>query len=301
MKDNLINRIAVIGGTGFIGSGIYNALKTLNSKVVYTSRGNLNYSYDKNFIKFDLFNKSSWDSLLSDFKPNVVICTAWDTEHGKYWDSDINYDYMNSTIDFANSCLNGTVDKFIGLGSMAEYGFSPGKCNSRSTPINPQDFYSESKVLTSMALNKTAYDLGKKVNWVRLFQVYGINEKKERLIPRIISNMGNHTPFTIQFPEHHLDFTYLDDVSNAIKVITTENLDFSINIGTGIATSIRNVCSTLSKITGFDASKINFLDHNGVNQRVIFVDPDYDAFHGKWKSTYNLFDGLKQTYRLLYP
>ena len=70
MNNNLINRIAVIGGRGFIGNSIYKALKTLNSEVIYTSRNGLNRSYDKNCIKFDLFNKSSWDTLLNEFKPN---------------------------------------------------------------------------------------------------------------------------------------------------------------------------------------------------------------------------------------
>jgi nucleoside-diphosphate-sugar epimerase len=300
MKNNLTNRIAIIGGTGFIGSGIYQALKNLNSEVVYTSRGNLNHSNGKNCIKFDLLNKSSWDSLLSDFKPNIVICTAWETEHDRYWDKDTNHDYMKSTIDFANSCLSGTVEKFIGLGSMAEYGFSPGKCNSKSTPFDPQNFYSESKVHTSLALNKIAHNSGKKVNWVRLFQVYGVNEKKERLIPGVMSSMVSQIPFTIKFPEHSLDFTYLDDVSSAIKVITKEDLDFSINIGTGIATSIRDVCSTISKITSFDKSKINFLENSEPNKRSIFVDPDYDVFRGKWKFNYSLLDGLTQTYKLQY-
>lgn len=300
MKNDLTDRIAIIGGTGFIGSGIYQTLKNLNSEVIYTSRRNLNYNYDKSCIKFDLLNKSSWDSLLNDFKPNIVICTAWETEHDRYWDKDTNYDYMKSTIDFANSCLSGTVEKFIGLGSMAEYGFSPGKCNSKSTPFDPQNFYSESKVHTSIALNKIAHDLGKKVNWVRLFQVYGAKEKKERLIPGIMSSMASQIPFTIKFPEHKLDFTYLDDISTAIKVTVKEDLDFSINIGTGIATSIRDICSVISRITSFDKSKINFLENNEPSKRTIFVDPDYDVFRGKWKSSYSLFDGLKQTYRLQY-
>ena len=99
MKNNLTDRIAIIGGTGFIGSGIYQALRNLNSEVIYTSRRNLNHSYDKSCIKFDLLNKSSWDSLLSDFKPNIIICTAWETEHDKYWHKETNHDYMKSTID----------------------------------------------------------------------------------------------------------------------------------------------------------------------------------------------------------
>jgi nucleoside-diphosphate-sugar epimerase len=300
MKNNLKNRIAIIGGTGFIGRSIYKAFKTLDCKVVYTSRQDLNISNDKNCLKFDLLNKSTWETLLNEFKPNIVICTAWETEHDKYWDKNTNHDYMKYTIDFAESCLRGSVEKFIGFGSMAEYGFSPGKCNAKSTPFNPQNIYSESKVLTSIALNKIANDFGKKANWVRLFQVYGVNEKPERLIPQIISNILAEIPFMVKFPEHCLDFTYLSDVSSAIKIVATNDLDFSINIGTGIATSVRNLCSTISRITGCDTNKIQFSDYKKINERIVFVDPDYDVFNGRWKFDYNLFDGLKETYRSQY-
>ena len=300
MKNNLGNRIAIIGGTGFIGASIYQAFKTLDYEVIYTSRKDLNISNDKNYLKFDLLNKSTWDTLLNEFKPNIVICTAWETEHDKYWDKSTNHDYMRYTIDFAESCLRGTVEKFIGFGSMAEYGFSPGKCNAKSTPLNPQDIYSECKVLTSIELNKIAKDLGKKANWVRLFQVYGVNEKPERLIPRIISNILAQIPFTVKFPEHHLDFTYLGDVSSALKIIAIDDLDFSVNIGTGEAKSVKELCSTISRITNCSTSKINFLTHIESNERFIFVDPDYDVFNGKWKFDYDLFNGLKETYRLQY-
>jgi nucleoside-diphosphate-sugar epimerase len=150
-------------------------------------------------------------------------------------------------------------------------------------------------------LDKIAHELGKKVNWVRLFQVYGVNEKRQRLVPRIIVNLLNQIPFTIKFPEHHLDFTYLDDVSSAIKVIAHNDIDFSINIGTGVATSVRSLCLSISKITGYDISRIKFLDESEINERIIFVDPDYDVFNGKWKFRYNLLDGLAETYKLQYP
>ena len=300
MKNNLGNRVAIIGGTGFIGTSINKAFKTLDYEVIYTSRKKFNVGNDKNYLKFDLLDKSTWTTLLNDFKPNIVICTAWETEHDKYWDKSTNHDYMKSTIDFAENCMRGTVEKFIGFGSMAEYGFSPGKCNAKSTPLNPQNVYSECKVLTSIELNKIAKDLGKKANWVRLFQVYGVNEKPERLIPRIISNILDQIPFTVKFPEHYLDFTYLDDVSNALKIIATEDLDFSVNIGTGVATSVKELCSTISRVTNCGTNKIKFLNLNESKERIIFVDPDYDVFNGKWKFYYDLSHGLKETYRLQY-
>jgi nucleoside-diphosphate-sugar epimerase len=288
-------KIAVIGGGGFVGSSVFKALRTINSDTVYTSRSDLISNYSKNFMRLDLFDKSSWDMLINEFKPNVVICVAWETEHDKYWNKATNFDYMNATIDFATTCLKGTVDKFIGFGSMSEYGFSPGKCNADTTLVNPQDSYSEAKVLTSIALNQIADDLGKKANWVRLFQPYGMNEKPDRLIPTLIKNIINDTPITVKFPDHTLDFIHINDVADAVKLIATNDFNYSVNVGTGVATSIRGVCSTLGQISGYDLNKITFNKPDQNYERIVFVDPEHDIFK-KWQHKFNLFTGLKQTF-----
>jgi nucleoside-diphosphate-sugar epimerase len=285
-----IKKIALIGANGFIGSAIYNELKTIDLEILPTSRS---VFPNNNYIKFDLFDKSTWDILLQLFKPDIVICTAWDTEHDKYWDKDTNYDYMKATIEFATACFRANVSKFIGIGTMSEYGFSPGKCNSESSTVNPQDAYSEAKVLTSESIKRIANDFGKKANWVRLFQPYGKNEKSERLIPEIIKNMKQKNPVNIKFPNHMLDFTNTVDIGNALKFIAINDFEYYINVGTGVATSIRSLCTLLAQINHYPIEKVNFKESNDINERIIFVDPQSHFLVDNWSPKFNLSNGLE--------
>jgi nucleoside-diphosphate-sugar epimerase len=200
---------------------------------------------------------------------------------------------MKATIEFATACFRANVSKFIGIGTMSEYGFSPGKCNSESSTVNPQDAYSEAKVLTSESIKRIANDFGKKANWVRLFQPYGKNEKSERLIPEIIKNMKQKNPVNIKFPNHMLDFTNTVDIGNALKFIAINDFEYYINVGTGVATSIRSLCTLLAQINHYPIEKVNFKESNDTNERIIFVDPQSHFLVDNWSPKFNLSNGLE--------
>jgi nucleoside-diphosphate-sugar epimerase len=275
--DLLTSKIAIIGGNGFIGSAICRELAKFKMKVFLTTR-DLKI-VDGNFVKFDLLNRYSWDSLLNDIKPDIVINTAWETEHNKYWDKDTNKIFMKSTINFATACFTSGVKSFLCIGSGSEYGYSPGKCNALLTPLNPQDLYSESKVLTSVALKDIATNFGRKANWIRLFQPYGPGEKTERLIPSLIRDMSRGTPIKIKFPNHKLDFTHTSQIAYAIRMIASHDINFSINIGTGEATSAKDIALLLADIINFPKENINFNEQDN-GERIIYVDPDPNIYLG---------------------
>jgi len=271
------SKIAIIGGGGFIGSSICCELSKSKLNVYLTSR--TLRKFDGNFVEFDLLNSDTWDLLLKTIKPDIVINTAWETEHNKYWDKETNKDFMKSTINFATACFTSGVQSFLGIGSGSEYGYSPGKCNALKTPLNPQDLYSESKVLTSIKLKEIANNFGRKAHWVRLFQPFGPGEKTKRLIPSLIRDMSNGFPVEIKFPNHKLDFTHTDRIAYAIKLIAANDLDYSINIGTGKATRIKDIVLFLADIINFPKKNIDFKAQNS-NERIIYVDPDPKIYLG---------------------
>jgi len=283
-------KIVLIGGNGFIGNAIYKELKSFNFEIIPTSR-NIN-SLDSDFIEFDLFNENTWKVLLHEIQPDIVICTAWETEHSTYWQKNSNFDYAKAIIKFATACFSATINHFICLGSCSEYGFSPGKCNSITTPFNPQNPYSESKVFASAELHAIANKYGKKANWIRLFQPYGLKENPLRLIPSLIMNMSQGKVININTPNDMLDFTHISDVAAAIRLIVMGNYNFSINIGTGIATSISNLTYMLSDILNFSTKKISFNNSSSQLSRSVYVDAQSDIFLGIWRPKYDLYSGL---------
>jgi nucleoside-diphosphate-sugar epimerase len=231
-------KVLLVGGNGFIGSAIHLSLLKNNLIVFPTSRELT--SIKRGFRKLNILDDSTWDFLKTEIKPEIVICTAWETTHNMYWQQKINYEFAEAVKKFSSFCFSIGVHRFIGIGSMSEYGFSPGSCNSLTTQVNPQDPYSETKVLASVNLDNVSKIYGRKANWVRIFHPYGTKENPRRLVPSLLRDMSNRVTVNINYPDHFLDFIHIDDVARAFTEIAIGNYEYSINLGTGVPTSVRN-------------------------------------------------------------
>lgn len=289
-------RIAIIGANGFLGTAIQSVLKNSGYAITKTSR-NPKLGSGEETIQLDLFNPATWENLFSIIKPDIVICTAWETTHSKYWTSELNLMYMNYTKKFAEECFNKSVVKFIGIGSMSEYGYSPGRCNSKFNDVNPQDLYSESKVIASLGVSEIASNYGKKANWLRLFQPYGLNEKMERLIPKVINLMIDGSPISINYPEHQLDFTNANDIAKAVELIIEVDFEYYVDIGTGIPTSVRKLVEKLASIAEYKLKDSNFKSIDIFNERNIYVDSQAEIFLKGWSPLRNLSGHLDEYYK----
>ena len=158
----------------------------------------------KEFV-VDLFDVESLRRALEISKPGVVISTAWDTEHGKFWTSDLNVKYRDATLKFAEVCFESGVESFAGIGTVSEYGIKAGICNAETSPLVPNDIYATSKIETGLKLKEIGERYGARTNWFRIFQAFGPHEKPERFIPGLISSLRRGEKFSIRTPDYKLD------------------------------------------------------------------------------------------------
>ena len=77
-------RIAILGADGFLGSPISSAFAANGWEVIPLSR-TLGKGSNREELLADLFDEATLKSALGTANPNVVLTTAWDTEHGKFW------------------------------------------------------------------------------------------------------------------------------------------------------------------------------------------------------------------------
>ena len=147
----MAQRVAILGANGFIGLPIGDAFEAKGWEVFHFTR-RLTYSKRRQEFFTDLFNEETLKSALLQSRPNLVISTAWDTEYGKFWASNSNLDYRDATLKFAEISFEGGVETFVGLGTMSEYGVSPGFCNEKTSPLIESDIYSKSKIQTGLEL-----------------------------------------------------------------------------------------------------------------------------------------------------
>jgi dTDP-6-deoxy-L-talose 4-dehydrogenase (NAD+) len=284
--------IAILGATGFLGSPIADLFEAKGWEVISYSRTQSANS-GKQGILADLFEEESLKRALLISRPNVVLSTAWETEHGKFWTKDSNIDYRDATLRFAELSFQAGVETFVGLGTMSEYGISPGHCDADVTPLISNDIYSKSKIETGLELKKIGQTFGGKTHWARVFQAYGPNEKSERFVPGLITKLQNGTEFSIRTPNFEMDWIHTADVASAIAFMLEKRLNHFVDIGTGIGTTVKELSELICEEFDFDS---NLLDYSGQilgHEKKAIVDKQSQLLSLGWRPTESLRNRIR--------
>jgi nucleoside-diphosphate-sugar epimerase len=276
-----MRKIAILGANGFVGLPITQAFSKSGWDVVAFSRQQHNDSTVQE-IQVDLFDEESLKQALQISKPKVVITTAWDSEHGKFWTSDLNIKYRDATLKFAEICFESGVESFSGIGTVSEYGIKAGICNAETSPLIPNDIYAASKIETGLKLKEMGKSFGAKTHWFRIFQAFGPNEKPERFIPGLISTLGQGKKFSIRTPDYKLDWIHTEDIAWAIVFSLENNLRHFVDVGTGIATSVRDLSELVCDELKLDSSLLDYSAQVPGHEKTVVVDPSSLLFSSGW-------------------
>lgn len=287
-------RILILGARGFLGSPITEAFLKQGAVVIPVNRTESRVASSQAHSA-DLFNEVALKSILLQSKPNVVISAAWDTEHGKFWTNELNVAYRDATLRFAELSFQTGVETFIGLGTMSEYGTSPGLCNADFTPLIISDIYSKSKIETGLELKKIGESFGGQTHWARVFQAFGPNEKPERFVPGLITNLRKGNEFSIRTPNFEMDWIHTSDVASAIVFMLENKLGHFVDIGTGIGTSVRGFSELICEEFDLDPDLLDYSGQIPGHEKKAIVDKQSQLLSLGWHPT----ESLRNRIRLL--
>ena len=285
-------KIAILGVTGFLGSPIAGLFEAKGWEVIAYSRTE-STSSGRQEILVDLFEEESLRLAISLSRPDVVLSTAWDTEHGKFWTNESNIDYRDATLRFAELSFQAGVETFIGLGTMSEYGTSPGFCDAKVTPLVVNDIYSKSKIETGVELKKIGEVFERQTHWARVFQAFGPNEKSERFVPGLITKLQNGAEFSIRTPNFEMDWIHTADVASAI-VFTLENrLNHFVDIGTGIGTTVKELTELICEEFDLDPNLLDYSEQIPGHEKKAVVDGQTQLLSLGWRPAESLRNRIR--------
>ena len=285
-------KIVILGATGFLGAPIVDAFSDQGWEIVAFSRAPRTNSRGQEF-QADLFDESSLKSVLELAQPDIVLTTAWDTEHGKFWTSESNIAYRDATLRFAELSFESGVGTFIGLGTMSEYGTSPGFCNTEFSPLVATDIYSKSKIETGLGLKAIGEKYGKRTHWARIFQAFGPNEKPERFVPGLITKLRNSEKFTIRTPNYEMDWIHTADVASAIVYTLENKLNHFVDIGTGIGMSVKDLSELICTEFELDSNLLDFSGQIPGHEKKAVVDRQTQLLSLGWQPTESLRNRIR--------
>ena len=239
----------VYGASGFLGSAVANALAQ-DSKVVAVVRETSDtwrLSINDN-LQIIRSQENEWPSLITRFKPKIVICAQWEgVQSSDRDDSKIQDQNVVAILNIAQVAIQEKCEKFISFGSQAE------TCESEN--LVPETFlsdgptrYGQAKSRLAISLHVLFKDTQTKFVWPRVFSIYGPLETRDGLLPSLLKSMIDSKIFNIREPNKLWSFLYIDDFVLALKLIIGSNLSHPVvNIGNPQPTTILEICKTVDK------------------------------------------------------
>lgn len=289
--------IVITGANGFLGSNLCNLLSEKNN-ILALSRKNDKLKVMKNlsFLQCDLHNISEFKYDIIQFKPKILIHCAWIGSN--------NYLDLNSLVQFENvkysfellKLFNECgIDKFIGLGTGAEYGFHDEKVTEESI-LNPNSLYGSSKNYFKKLSENFCLNNSIDFAWVLPMYVYGYNDVQSRFIPNVINKCLNNETLILNSCSSNTDYLFVEDFAKGIECIIDYRLTGTYNISSGFTYKSKEIVELISILTNYKKEIIYDSSRDRLNFQNFFCGSS-EKLQKKtnWKPTVSLEDGLIKT------
>jgi len=250
MKNDLSKKkILIIGATGFIGYHLAKFCIKKKYKVFSISRSKPKKERKLNKIKYLYVDISKKKLLEKKIKPYLdmtyVVNLGGDVEHNSY--KKVHRSHFVGLKNLSNLFLRSNIKKFIQIGSSMEYGRekSPHLEKKISKPLS---YYGRAKYKAT----KHLISLNEKYKFpgtiLRLYQIYGPNQDRNRIIPFVIYNCLKNKKFPCSSGEQSRDFLYISDFIHSIEKCLN-NLSVTngkiINIGYGRSFKVKKIINLI--------------------------------------------------------
>ncbi len=278
-------KILITGVAGFIGFHLANKLFSKNIDVIGID--NINSYYDLNlkksrlkklkdkisFYKIDIVNLDDLKKFFKKHKPNLIIHLA--AQAGVRYSINNPEQYIsNNIVGFFNileCCKEFKCKKIIYASSSSVYGKKLKNKSKETDDVNkPLNLYASSKVSNELMAYSFGQLNGIKSIGLRFFTVYGPWGRPDMAYYVFTKNILEGKKIDVfGYGKMWRDFTYIDDIVNAIEKIikVSDNLMFPkgtysriFNIGNNKPEKLMTLVNLIQKTLNIKA-KINYLDY----------------------------------------
>ena len=275
-------RILLIGGGGFIGHHLAQALSVLDNEVFVLDsfevnnfkaklfcddskrctdflleRANMLKTYCSNIYTHDARDYHKVSQVVEDCKPEIIIHLAAVSHANKsnkdpHSTFDHSFRTLENALDAAKSEIN--VGHFIYFSSSMVYGNFTSNWAEEGDKLNPIGIYGALKKCGEILVKSYGDTLDLPYTIIRPSALYGPRCVSRRVIQAFIENILDGKEIKVQGDgSDKLDFTYIDDlVQGIVKVIGNKKaIGGTFNITYGEGRSINDLINILRKELGF--------------------------------------------------
>lgn len=317
MKSGALNalkdqKILVTGATGFIGTHVAAKCAEQGSMVYALADTSTPQNWKKNYPEFkklsavkffncSLLDLESLKAFLSEAQPSKVIHLAASVNLERSFDIAQKNVQTNilGTLNLLEALKTVLVDRFVFLSTVEVYGENkiPFEERQRELPPSP---YAISKLAAEHFCRYYSRLHQIPVTILRVSTCYGPGQGEKRIVPSVILSCLKKNSVRVSHPDQERDFVYVEDVAEGIvkSLVSHQAVNEVINLGSERSVSIREIVSTVKKITQSDSQVF----YGTVPQREMEM-KRWSSSSVKarkilgWRAKTSLNDGLKKTIR----
>tara|TARA_B100000700_G_scaffold178585_1_gene197241 strand:- start:2423 stop:3313 length:891 start_codon:yes stop_codon:yes gene_type:complete len=286
-------KILVAGGTGFLGINLIKVLVKNKYQVTSLSSKKINKTKKIKKVRYIHCDISNYKKLKKKINNNfnIVINLSGNIDHNNK--KQTRKTHFKGTKNLINIINKSNLKIFIQIGSCLEYGRLPSPQQEIKNP-KPISYYGKAKYEASKFLIKSNI---KNYIILRLYQVYGPYQKKDRLIPQVIDSCLKNKKFSCSEGYQLRDFIYVNDfVQLIIKILGFNKFSSGVyNIGSGNPISVKKIINMIVK--KIKKGKPEFGKIEMRKDEIVNLYPKLKKVRKelKWKSKISLSEGLKKT------
>ncbi len=244
--------VLITGVTGFIGCHLAELLLTNNYKIIATKRTNSNLRNCSDFkdkIEWINVDEEDWKQQIIASQPHIIIHAAWIGVTARERDD---WELQSKNISFLEEvCFvakHSGAEKFIALGSQAEYGFVDTMVKEDQL-LKPTAAYGAVKVICSQLVKSFCHKNKIQWYWLRIFSLFGEKEGPGWLIPNVIRAIDSKEKAKMEFSpgDQQYAYLYIKDCVEALKKVISHPEDASgfYNLSSCEVTSLKYIITLI--------------------------------------------------------
>jgi nucleoside-diphosphate-sugar epimerase len=239
--------VLVTGASGFVGRAVVPLLVDASYEVQAVHHAGSKPSVrGVGAHRVDLTDGVATKALVDSLRPSHLVHLAWYTTPGLYWSSDRNRDWLAASVSLLHAFAAAGGRRAVLVGTCAEYDWRDGVCSETTTPRRPDTLYGTCKNKLYELSTAHAASAGYSAAWARLFFPYGPGEASERLVPTVVRGVLEGRPVELSHGHQRRDFVFVEDIAAAlVRLLESEEVEGAVNIGSGTATSLRELVTTI--------------------------------------------------------
>jgi UDP-glucose 4-epimerase len=314
-KNNIAGaKVLVIGGAGFIGSHVVGELlKTEADKVVIYDnfvRGKMSniapYLKDPRCSIYhnggDIRDLDILDDAFKGMDHAIHLAAMW-LLHCKDFPRMAFHVNIEGTFNVLEACVRHKIKKLVYSSSASVYGDAAEVPMTESHPFNNRNFYGATKIAGEAMCRAYNDRYGLDYVGLRYMNVYGPHQDQNAVYTGVIPIMlnkidANEAPRINGDGSQAYDFIDVEDVARCnVLALTSAATDKFYNVGTGVQTSIRQLCDLILELKN-SALKVEYQPYGKDDARRLVQNrigcPLKAEKELGFKFRYSLRDGLRK-------